>query len=311
MISLETVRKYGLPILVATIIAVALHRMLAWYYPNVSPRHYTAIVIFIALGITAGLFGLWNLMRSRRGRANKVNSKNRSKKLHCTLLMLTVIILMTACQSYYLVAPPPPRYHTWSILTSQSAEQPGYAMYTYILFGRRTAMLDDETRERYQSLLDGIVSMMPPVIAPQGFPKEESNIFLIPYSDKPSMPLLLSKYNSDLAMNCIARLRTGMHRNPDIAIRFGSRPGPFLVSAYQPLGNKQASIAMLYADLSDTEPVAMREFIAAYKARIERKSVDEIERFKSFRLVLLGLIIDADRNLQIIQTAFAKSDSQH
>ena len=93
--------------------------------------------------------------------------------------------------------------------------------------------------------------------------------------------------------------------SPNISDRLARREGPFLVTTPEPLEDMESKRwVMLYADLSTTNAAAMEEIVAAYKQKVE-KGIREIERFRSLRLALLDLILDADDNIKIVQEAVA------
>jgi hypothetical protein len=202
------------------------------------------------------------------------------------------------------------KFHTWDLLTRMNAEQSGYAIYTYVLFGRRLDIpggIQTATRQRYESLLDAIVGSTLKRGEAQDLPKKETNSFYIPSfaaGEKPS----LANYDVSLSLRYLAVIsRLLGSDNPRLAERLMTEPGPFLVSTLKPIGQIRTEIVpLLYADLSTTNDAGMPEIIAAYKTRLAHAAVSGMERFAPLRLALLNLILDADDNLQIVKVAVAQ-----
>lgn len=202
----------------------------------------------------------------------------------------------------------PPKYHIHDLLTTEGMEEHGYAMYTYVLFGCKIKKSDTEVGERYQSLLNAIMLTLPTPDEGSPFPKNESNIFYIPWN-KSSIKVgeaLLKDYNFSLAMKYIGLLRKSIRDDPQVFSRLGSGSGPFLISLLYPFyDTKGETTYMLYADLSDNHPYAMREIVDAYKKRLSLKPLDGIQRFNPIRLSVLNFILNANDNLKIVKLAVA------
>ena len=49
----------------------------------------------------------------------------------------------------------------------------------------------------------------------------------------------------------------------------------------------------------------MREVVAAYKKRVTSAPIERVEEFKSIRLSLLTIILDADDYISIVKVAYA------
>jgi len=204
----------------------------------------------------------------------------------------------------------PPSLHAWELLTEMDSEEDGFAMYTYVLFGRRLdfpAGIDSATKERYNSLLNTIVVSTLRTSEIGKLPKEETNLFYIPAiaaGKKPS----LNNYNAVLAMRYIIMLsKMVKHDNPKLADLLTDRPGPFLISTLMPIGEiGKDQTDLLYTDLSTTNPAAMAEIVAAYKRRISSKSVTKVEHFWPLRLALLNIVLNADDNVKLVKVALAE-----
>jgi len=207
-------------------------------------------------------------------------------------------------------APERPKSHVWDGLQKAMQEIPGYGMYTYVLFGRRVERLREaypELAERYEKILHAITisTPMPHETRPI---EEQTNIFYIPCKEEVEGEgkFDLSNYNSALAMQYIDRL-AGMMNNLDaLRNRFTRRPGPFLISTQYPLGAlREGDLTLLYADLSDSNPAAMPEIVAAYKSYVCEARTEAVNRFNPLRLTLLNWFLNLDDDIQIVKVAAA------
>ena len=204
----------------------------------------------------------------------------------------------------------PPSWHAWELLTEMDSEKADFALYTYVLFGRRLdvqARIESDTRERYQSLLDAIVVSTPKTSEIDEIPKEETNIFYIPALAAGKEPSL-KNYDAVLAMRYVRMLSILVKKdNPELSVRLTTHPGPFLISTLMPvgkIGNDQTDL--LYTDLSTTNPAAMAEIVSAYKQRITSSSVNRVESFWPLRLALLSIVLNADDNVKLVKAALAE-----
>ncbi len=78
-------------------------------------------------------------------------------------------------------------HHAYDLLAAFDSERPGYAMYTYVLFGRRVgaqapSFLSHDVAQRYQALLAAIESSTSNAseLEAANIPKDETNLFNIP-----------------------------------------------------------------------------------------------------------------------------------
>ena len=202
--------------------------------------------------------------------------------------------------------------HAWDFLTRMDGEDEGFGMYTYVLFARRVdhAGLAADVEERYEKVLAAIAGTtlnLPELGELEPREKRTTNLLYVP-ALAPGREPTLANYNSPLALRYLAEIgRMCRERSPEIAERFDRRPGPFLISLAQPVGEVGTEdVNLLYADLSTTNPVAMRDVVTAYKARLARDAVNEDEKFTSLRLSLLNLILNADDNLRLVKVAMAE-----
>ena len=204
----------------------------------------------------------------------------------------------------------PPRLHVWELLTEMDSEEADFAMYTYVLFGRRLdiqAGIERDTKERYQSLLNAIVVSTLRTSEIDTLPREETNIFYIPAVAAGKEPSL-NNYNTILAMRYVRMLSILVkNNNPKLSARLTTNPGPFLISTLMPIGEIGTDQTdLLYTDLSTTNPAAMAEIVAAYKQRITSSSVNRVESFWPLRLALLNIVLNADDNVKLVKAAMAE-----
>ena len=201
-----------------------------------------------------------------------------------------------------------PKQHLWKPLIAMLSEDTGYGMYTYVLFGRKLkpmGRLGSEALERYERLLEAIGGSTLSVSEGGQVDKAGTNVFMIPLTAEVAEPTRNS-YNGVLSLRYISLL-SAMVRDvsPGLSTRLASGEGPFLISTPEPVGEiEKERIVLLYAELSSANPAAMDEIVGAYKRRVG-KGIRAIERFRSLRLALLDLILDADDNIKIVRTALA------
>ena len=204
----------------------------------------------------------------------------------------------------------PPSWHAWQLLTEMDSEKADFALYTYVLFGRRLDMqarIESDTRERYQSLLDAIVVSTPRTSENDELPKEETNIFYIPALAAGKEPSL-KNYDTVLAMRYVRMLSILVKNdNPELSARLTTNPGPFLISTLMPIGEIGTDQTdLLYTDLSTTNPAAMAEIVSAYKLRVTGSRVNRVESFWPLRFALLNIVLNADDNVKLVKAALAE-----
>jgi hypothetical protein len=134
----------------------------------------------------------------------------------------------------------------WSLLRSGRREEPGYGLYSYVLFGSRPAA---ETRERYLKALEAYVTIAENVqnLERAGIPRRELNVTYVPVlrlpqKDRPIPEWLLENYDFARA-RAIIRLFPGDYRD-----------GPYIISVLRPMGGDQFSGNYLYQNLSAVPP---------------------------------------------------------
>lgn len=187
----------------------------------------------------------------------------------------------------------PPKYVPWDYLTSLNRETPGYAMYTYVLFNRRTILLEEsnpDVAETYLSLLKAI-EIASPLKKSGNRRADERNIFYIPSIDSKKERLLsLDNYNINLSLSYISRFITVMKTDYEIAEQFATGTGPFLVSLFSPLQHAvntsmiyQNNFPLFFVDLSHIPLSSFEEVVSVYNQLFIRKEDSGIRTLESLR----------------------------
>jgi len=191
-------------------------------------------------------------------------------------------------------------------------EYQGFAVYTYVLFNSDHPDAGSREGQRYDSLLRAVLEDVKTEKqgSAAGWQRNETNIFCIPFVTRvPKKDDALGKYDFELAGRYLGVLQESVKKNKKLFDRLQYRSGPFLVSLYEPLPNLQGKAAtkMLYVDLTDMSPGAMREVLDAYRKRLDAGPLGNQELLKnSIKVVMLKYILWADENINIVETAFAK-----
>jgi len=206
-------------------------------------------------------------------------------------------------------------YHVWGALVSYGIEQkdyPGYAAYTYVLFNSNQTDAASPEGKRYDGILRAVLQDVKPqeTGAAAGWPKDETNIFCIPFVTRsPKKADALEKYDFELSQKYLAVLQGAVKNNKDLFKRLEQRPGPYLISLYEPLPRLQVKNAtkMLYLDLTDMPADGMREVLDAYRQRLDAEPLKNVEKLKeSLKIILMKYALMLDENLKIVDVAFAR-----
>jgi len=169
--------------------------------------------------------------------------------------------------------PRSPVFRVWDLLTSPNTEEPGYGLYTYVLFGPGPpagSPLHSAFVERNRTVLKAIDESS---AVDSGFKgKEETNIFYLPAKNiQTNQPFSLNAYDFRLSLHIISDLAQLITTDEALVKRFTTRPGPFLISTLHPVGQiNRDNASLLYIDLSDSSPDSIEEIIAAYHMKISR-----------------------------------------
>ncbi|PWT98437.1 MAG: hypothetical protein C5B51_29295 [Terriglobia bacterium] len=167
---------------------------------------------------------------------------------------------------------PPNRVTSRALLLQGENEEPGYGLYSYLVFGLRPARSDTPRYARYIKALEAYLELEEASSVRRYVPQDAINVTYLPVRDSaPTTPAaLLETYDYSRAQRLLA-LTTG--ESPD---------GPFLISARQPLSRAAALPAEhIFQDLSTVPPDLVRLWVkhfieqAAQERFWESKSRDE------------------------------------
>lgn len=204
-------------------------------------------------------------------------------------------------------------FHVWGALRSDDMEQmeySGYAVYTYVLFKSNQPDAASPEGKRYDGILQAVLQDVYPwqIGDNAKWPKNQTNIFCIPFKTKsPNKGEALKEYDFKLSQLYLAVLEGAVVKNTNLFKRL-ERPGPFLISLYEPLPRLRGKTPtkMLYLDLTDMQPDGMREILAAYKHRLKAKPFKNVKQLKeSLKIILLKYALKLDENLKIVDVVFA------
>lgn len=207
-------------------------------------------------------------------------------------------------------------YHVWGALLyygMEEKEYPGYAAYTYVLFNSNQSDVDSQEGKRYdgvlQAVLQDVKTRETGVTA--HWPKYETNLFCVPFKARsPKKADALKEYALQLSQDYVATLQKSVKgNNKELFERLERRPGPFLISFYEPLPRLQKKEVgkMLYLDLTDMPADGMRQVLDAYRERLNAGPLTNMERLKeSLKITLMRYALILDDNLKIVEIAFEK-----
>jgi hypothetical protein len=246
---------------------------------------------------------------------SEIQKANEFSMLRMTFSLLIAICLLSACSSTmsnkngsdnekgFLSAS--------FALTELDQETKGYGLYTYVIFGAKLeehGNLSDAATARLESLLEAVdASTLPSsTLDKTKINNAEINLFCIPVKSAKKIANL-DNYNSDLALLYRDIAIGALNQDVTFLNKFSTSPGPFLVSSLQPLNQVRTPQPVLFADLSSTNPVAMKELVVAYKQKISTGvTAKSAQVFDPLKLRILSLILDADKNISFMKDAVAK-----
>jgi len=175
------------------------------------------------------------------------------------------------------------------------ASEPGYAIYTYLLFG---AGFDDggaPNLETYLELLRVIETYVLASGVEDAIPRHQAHSFLIPVHADRAGETLLDQIGPELSAHgrkayAVYLEGTGQR---ELARRLLTRPGPFLVSSLEPrLIPSEVSAPRLIVDLSAVGAEFMYSVVDAYDRPIPAEQVGAPESLEPIRSRLITLSPD-------------------
>ncbi len=175
------------------------------------------------------------------------------------------------------------------------ASDPGYGIYTYILFG---AGFDDggaPNLETYRELLRVIETYVLASDGVDAIPRAQAHSFLVPVHAAHVGESLLEQTGPELSANgrkAYAVYLEGRGQR-ELARRLLTRPGPFLVSSLEPrLIPSEGSAPRLVVDLSAVGPEYMYSVVDAFDRAIPAGQVGVPESLQPIRTRLMALFPD-------------------
>jgi len=198
--------------------------------------------------------------------------------------------------------------HFWKAMTVYGEAERDSGLYTLVLFSRRMdnpSGLDEQTAERYQAVLHAIGGIEGLDTETDSAGAAATHIFYIPGRERVTdSAALAANYNPELAFAYLRKVRTLLVDHRRIRRRLTSHPGPFFISFSQiTLENPVRERPVMYADLTRTNPAAMREVVKAYKLKVVSAAPETVERFNPLRLRFLSVVLNIDDNLRLVRSA--------
>ena len=215
--------------------------------------------------------------------------------------------------------------HRWTPIFQKGVEGKhfaGYGMYTYVLFGRDPTApnLDQAIVARYEKTLKAILEQSTPesVRPPAASVKGNINLFCIPANELYLSRLALDRgaYGYQLSQDYLDDFRLLLRQDKVILPALVSNAGPFLIATLKPLGDivamdnrrvqiKEPGAPLLLVDLTHTHERVIGEMVDAFKRQTVDKEMKQSERFKSLRVALINLLLEADDQVTPVKQAVA------
>ena len=153
-----------------------------------------------------------------------------------------------------------------------AAAEPGYAIYTFVLFGKDFDALAEDDLATYRELLRVIETYVLAAEPTASTSRANAHAFLIPVHPERTGNSLLRQVAPELSDEPRNRLASYLLERgaPQLAEQLQSHPGPFLVSGLDPrLVPRERSQARLFVDLSDIAPTMMYAIVDAYDRPVD------------------------------------------
>jgi hypothetical protein len=227
------------------------------------------------------------------------------------LIFFCLIFSISSCATSGRDAIEPPKYTPWDYLTSLNRERPGYAMYTYVLFNRRTKLLEEihpDIAEVYSAVLETI-EKAPLSTNSMNVRADERNIFYVPsISAKKERILSLDNYNINLSFSYISRFISVMKTDYIHAEKFATEPGPFLVSLFSPLQYSvntskmyQNDFHLFFVDLSKFPVSSIKDIVETYRNFPIKKTETGIRALTILKSDLISLLPAYESEFKILK----------
>lgn len=87
-----------------------------------------------------------------------------------------------------------------------------------------------------------------------------------------------------------------------------SRPGPYIITLYQPIsfGQQGDTADIFYVDLTSIHPAAIPEILHTYKSHVLDERLNGVQKLQSFRLSLLNAALIAEESIGFAKIAYAE-----
>jgi hypothetical protein len=181
------------------------------------------------------------------------------------------------------------------LLQSKDAETPGYGLYSYLLFSRRSRDRNSATYERYINALMAYLDIEEIESVRRYTPDSHINITYLPVVGKPDdIPGLLEAYDYARAQRILALL----------GVSHGD--GPILLSARAPLTSARSIPGeYIFQDLSTAPPRVVSLWVGHFIRQARQERFWERLRKDEFVLQLRNYVAAGGAKLEDMQSAVA------
>jgi hypothetical protein len=186
-----------------------------------------------------------------------------------------------------------------AFLPASEVEEPGYGLYSYLLFAKRP---DDSNRDRYLAAIEEFLLVEEIAALETYIARERLNVFYLPLAEdapaEPDADWVLKNYDYARALGLIAALPRSE--------RFTS--GPYIVSTAAPLGGRQlVSESYLLQNLSTVPPVVVPAWVAEFKRQAARPEFWKRDGGKMIVLQLRTFVAIAAEGYGVVEEAVSRA----
>jgi hypothetical protein len=183
-------------------------------------------------------------------------------------------------------------------LVKGSAEEPGFGLYSYVLFAGRPT---DESKPRYLAVIRAWRQEIQDIAGLEGnrYPKNKLNVAYMPVRNKAANPdidenWVLENYDYDQAVLLLGCL-------PE---NYRNHQGPYLVSHTTPLAPSSGG-DFLYQDLSIVNPKLATDWIQHFLDRASQERFWQTNKMEDFAFAMRNFVADAAPEVTDIRAAVA------
>jgi len=198
------------------------------------------------------------------------------------------------------------RAHLYTYSDDAKVSAPTFGLYTYVLYRPVLSQLDTSENKLFFDRLNKLINAIEDTTDPFDttvftIDYKYHNLFIIPenYRKGSKSPVLYPHVFSVKLASAFS--------DRQLQRVFSSNIGPFLISSKQPLNEYShgAKPDLLFVNLSNTNPDAMKQIVSFYKERIITDDISGIEQFSSLKASILSFILDADDNIKVVKASIA------